>query len=517
MLPETSPSQDLPPSQSPPSQSPPSQSPPSQSLPLEMENSQTETSSLAAESIEEATGSTDSSPLRKIEIGSQRDAAAKLAQPKVIQEARANPLNLNMDTVDVVAEPEMEIRSLAGLGEDLEAEIEAALANVSMDQVIETSEAAGVELEPNTRVKAVVTKIHNDSVFFKLNGQFEGIASHQQFKVDPSEGDLIEVIVRGLNKEDNLYDLAVPGATVGTAEWETIAEGNIVDARVTGSNTGGLEVAVNNLKGFIPASQIDIARVEDFSQFVNQKFPCVVVEVNPEKRKLVLSRRAILEREQEEKRKLLLQELEPGQLREGIVTRLMDFGAFVDLGGLEGLIHVSKLAWTRVRHPKEVVKVGERVNVKVEKVTEGGSRISLSLRDTVEHPWKSVSGKLRVDDVVTGKVTRTMDFGAFVELTPGIEGLVHISELSYKRVPSVAAVVKEGDKIEVKILSIDTETQKISLSHKACLEAPQPKDAPAKVDETPEPPRPLAVPSCNEPLKGGRDRDSGGGNVGLNW
>jgi small subunit ribosomal protein S1 len=455
---------------------------------------------------------------RPIVIGSQRDAAKKMVQPKAVMDAIANPIDLGQTEKEAEIPPP-QIQSMAGLSGDLDAEIEAALGQFSMDEVIASTEAVSEELEPNSRVKGIVTKIHNDSVFFKLNGQFEGVATHHHFQVDPQEGDLLEVIVRGHNKEDNLYELSVPGAAIGVAEWENITEGTIVEARVTGSNTGGLEVAVNSLKGFIPASQIDRLRIDDFSQFLNQKFPCVVMEVNPEKRKLVLSRRAVLERENEEKKQQLLEELEPGQLREGLVTRLMDFGAFVDLGGVEGLIHVSKVAWIRVKHPKEILSVGDKVKVKVEKIDQAGNRISLSLRDTMEHPWKSVTDNFKVDDIVTGKVSKVADFGAFVMLAPGIEGLVHISELSYQRIPRVSAVVKEGDSLEVKILAIDQEKQKISLSHKACLQPPAPKEKsasePAEEPETP--PRELAVRGTSEPLKGGRDRKSGGEGIGLNW
>jgi len=465
---------------------------------------------------------------RPVAIGSQRDAADKSlkpSKPAAVQSAVANPIDLSGADKPPAAEPtpEPEILSDAGFSDDIDAEIEAALGGLSMDDVVSKSETAVDEIEPNTRVKGVVTKIHNDNVFFKLNGQFEGVATLHHFKAMPSEGDLIEIIVRGLNKEDGLYELAVPGAAVGVADWEDITEGSVVEARVTGSNTGGLEVMLNSVRGFIPASQIDRVRVEDFSEFVNQKFDCVVMEVNPEKRKLVLSRRAILERENEEKRKELLTELEAGQLRDGVITRLMDFGAFCDLGGVEGLIHVSKIAWSRVKHPSEVVKVGEKVRVKIEKISEGASRISLSLRDTLENPWKTVSNNFNVNDIVKGTVTRIADFGAFVRIIPGVEGLVHISELAYQRIAKVGSVVSEGQEIEVKIISIDPETQKIALSHKACLAPPAPKVSDkqserAKEEEQPEePPRELAVPARNEPLQGGTGRKSGGESVGLNW
>ena len=464
--------------------------------------------------------STEQSARKQISIGSQRDTADQSykSQPKAVQAAKENPIDLSPTTEPAEPEPQAEIFSTAGLGDDLDAEIEAALGDFSMDDVVSKTETSETELEANSRVKGLVTKIHNDNVFLKLKGQFEGVATLHHFKQPPSEGDLVEVIVRGVNKEDGLYDLAVPGAAVGVADWEDISEGAVVEARVSGSNTGGLEVMVNSIRGFIPASQIDRFRVEDFSEFVNQKFPCVVMEVNPEKRKLVLSRRAVLDRENEEKRKQLLEELEAGQLRDGTVTKLMDFGAFVDLGGVEGLIHISKLSWSRLKHPSEAVQVGEKVRVKVEKISEDSNRISLSLRDTMEHPWEKVPEQFSAEDVVKGTVTRIADFGAFVKIAAGVEGLVHISELAYHRVVKVSNVLNEGQEIEVKILSIDPASQKISLSHKACLAPPAPKEtAEKKKEEVDEPARELAVPDRNEPLKGGTDRKTGGEDIGLNW
>jgi len=463
-----------------------------------------------------------SAPMRKVAIGSQRDTADKAlqpSQPRAVQNAVANPINL---TGEIEPEPVVlpGIKSDTGFSDDVDAEIDAVLGEISMDDVVATTEASTEEIEPGTRVKAAITKIHEDNVFVRLSGQSEGVATLHHFKEAPKEGDLVEIIVRGLNKEDGLYELAVPGASIGVADWDDITEGAVIDALVTGSNTGGLEVAINSIRGFIPASQIDRFRVEDFSAYVNQKLTCVVVEVNPEKRKLVLSRRAILDRENEEKRKELLKELEAGQLRDGVVTKLMDFGAFVDLGGVEGLIHVSKVSWSRVKHPSEVLTVGESVRVKVEKIDENANRISLSHRDTLDHPWKGIDAQFAVNDIVKGTVTKIADFGAFVKIAPGIEGLVHISELAYQRVAKVSNVVQEGQELEVKIQSIDPQSQKMSLSHKACLAPPAPKQAAGKKDAAEvveEPARDLAVPASGEPLKGGTDRKSGGEGFGLNW
>jgi small subunit ribosomal protein S1 len=457
----------------------------------------------------------------KIQIGSQRDVAKSPLKPAAVQAAMANPIQL--DGVQPLPEKEApKIKSTAGLRSDveadIEADIEAALVGLSMDSVVENTQAATEELELNSRVKGVVTKIHAeaDNVFFKLNGQFEGVAAFHHFKEEPAEGDFIEVIVRGRNTEDGLYELSIPGAVLGVADWDDIVEGTVVEALVTGSNTGGLEVKINSLAGFMPMSQIDRFRVDDVSGYINQKLQAVVMEVNPDKRKLVVSRRAVLDRENEENRKKLMEELEEGQLRDGTVTKLMDFGAFVDLGGAEGLIHISKVSWSRVKHPSEVLEVGQKVRVKVEKLGEGG-RISLSHRDTLDHPWKDVGTQFHVDEIVKGTVTKVADFGAFVRIAPGVEGLVHISELAHHRVTRVSTICNSGDEIDVKILSMDTQKQKISLSHKATLAAPAPKESGKKNEpEVPEG-RDLVVPASDAPLKGGTNKPSGGEQFGLKW
>ena len=471
-----------------------------------------------AEAKTAATPPAAEKPKAKIQIGSQRDVAKTPLKPLAVQQAMANPVQLDEAAATVAAEEAAPaiINSTEGLTGDIDSAIDKALDGLSMDAVLENTQATPAELELNSRVKGVVTKIHKDNVFFKLAGQYEGVAAFHHFKEEPKEGDFIEVIVRSRNPEDGLYELGVPGAVAGVADWDDITEGAVVEARVTGSNTGGLEVTINALKGFMPMSQIDRFRVEDLAPYMNQKFPVVVTEVNPDKRRLVVSRRAILERENEEKRKEIMEELEVGQLREGTVTKLMDFGAFVDLGGVEGLIHVSKVSWTRVKHPSEVLEVAQKVKVKVDKIGDG--RISLSHRDTIEHPWTSASGQFNPDDIVKGKVTKIMDFGAFVELAPGIEGLVHISELAHHRVTRVSTIVNEGETIEVKVLSVDKDKQKMSLSLKQIKPAPEPKAGDKKKDEPQIPDgRDLVVKSSGEPLKGGTNNPSGGEQFGLKW
>ena len=476
----------------------------------------------APEATESAATDAPTSPAAgsRIAIGSQRDTADKSltpAKPKAVQAAQSNPIQLGREP-EVETPVLGEIHSTAGLSDDLDAEIDSVLGSLSMDDIVSSTETQEKELESGTRLQVPVTRIHGDHVFVKIDGQREGVAALHQFTTPPAEGQSVELIVRGRSSDDGLYEMAVPGAAVGSAGWDELNEGDVVQALVTGSNTGGLETTVNQLRGFIPASQIDRFRVSDLEAYVNRKLDCVVVELNPEKRKLVLSHRAVLERQYEEQRKELLKELEAGQVREGVVTKLMDFGAFVDLGGAEGLIHISKLSWSRIKHPSDVVQVGDRVKVKVESVDLESNRISLSHRDTLEDPWENVTDQFHVDQIVRGTVTRIADFGAFVRLAPGVEGLVHISEVAYKRVIRVSNFLAEGQEIDVKILSIDSQGQKISLSHKATLSPPVTGKPKATEDEAAdEPARDLAVPQANEPLKGGTDRKSGGESIGLKW
>ncbi len=463
---------------------------------------------------------TDKTPRKSIAIGSQRDAAdtsLKPTQPKAVQQAIENPIPIAAKEPEEELVP-VQINSVEGLGADVESEIEAAIGSVSIDALMgDMSSSEDDELEFNSRVKGAVSRVHGEHVFVNLKGRFEGVVSLAQFKTPPEEGQLIEVIIKNRNEEDGLYEVTIPGSAVAVGDWDDVNVGDIVEARVSGSNTGGLEVMLNNLRGFIPASQIDRFRIEKFGEYHNKKLQCVVTEVNPAKRKLVLSRRAILEREAEEKKKELLESLEDGAHYDGTVTKIMDFGAFVDIGGVEGLVHVSKLSWDRVTHPKDVVTQGEKVKVKVEKINQETGKISLSIRDTIEHPWDDIGSRYSEQDIVKGTVSKIAEFGAFVKLEPGIEGLVHISEIAHHRVVKVSNHLNRGDEVEVKILSIDTDKQKIGLSVKATQAVPVKPEKQQDKDEMDEPIREMAVPKSEAPLKGGMDRRTGGEDIGLNW
>ncbi|MEK6249007.1 MAG: S1 RNA-binding domain-containing protein, partial [Planctomycetales bacterium] len=251
-----------------------------------------------------------------------------------------------------------------------------------------------------------------------------------------------------------------------------------------------------------------------------QKFSCVVTEVNPDRRNLVLSRRAVLEREKAESKQKLIKELKIGEVREGIVTRIQPFGAFVDLGGIDGLLHISQLSWDRIKHPSEVVEEGQKIKVKIAKIATDTGKIGLAYRDTFENPWATVQDRYQSKLRVTGTVTRLMDFGAFVRLEAGIEGLIHVSELAHRRVFRASDVLSEGQEVDVMVLSVDPEAQRISLSLKALEARPEPAKGTGKSEadtDTPVPSPPLPKRKQSGDLKGGTNRPSGGDQFGLKW
>ncbi|WP_168564091.1 S1 RNA-binding domain-containing protein [Crateriforma spongiae] len=407
------------------------------------------------------------------------------------------------------------------LSDDLQAELDMQLADSDIDSILGGGAGMPDRKEPlaeGSRLQGRVLKIHDDSVFIGMGGPDEGVVPFEQFEQEPEIGSSVEVMVRGFNGEDGLYVLTLPGQAVDVSDWADMEEGSVVEATITGHNAGGLECKVGGVRGFIPISQVTEYRVEDLSEFVDQRMICLVTEANERRGNLVLSRRAILEREREEKRKEQLEKLEVGDELKGTVRSIKDFGAFVDLGGLDGLIHISKLSWDRVKHPSEVLEEGQEVQVKLEKVDKATGKISLSYRDLLENPWDTAEATFAAGTVHKGTVTRIANFGCFVRLAAGIEGLVHISELAHHRVSKISAFVSEGDEVEVKVLSFDRDTQKIALSIKAAQTSAADTAKTKPTEEEIEPPREMAVKSRHDgPLKGGNNRDTGGERFGLRW
>jgi len=468
-----------------------------------------------------------SKPSERIRIGTQRPAAAPAAEGGV--NPPAAPLAPKPVTPVTVADPAPKPPSnypppnvRDALSPELEAELEAALEGQSLDTLIEqTASDAGEELAPETQVKGRVSTRHADYLFVDLGGHRQGAVPLKQFGDNsPPEPDAeIDVQVVRLNTEEGLYELSLPNAATHVGNWDEIELGKVIEVAVTGVNKGGLECEAAGIRGFMPMGQISTYRVEKPEDYVGQRIAAVVTEANRERRNLVLSHRAVMERERAAKREQLLAELAPGQVREGIVRSLRDFGAFVDLGGVDGLIHVSKMSWDRVNHPSEVLSEGQTVKVKIERIDAETGKIGLSYRESAENPWEGVESKFPVGSRVTAAVSKTMDFGAFVKLAPGVEGLIHISELAHGRVHRTTDAVSEGQQVEVKILSVDREKQRISLSLKALMAAPEKADADKEEEKlfALPPDAPKAPKKQKGELKGGTGNPTGGEQFGLKW
>jgi small subunit ribosomal protein S1 len=400
----------------------------------------------------------------------------------------------------------------------LEAELEAALAGFDPksfeagavgagppDRARAAERERGQESTPGVRTGKVIG-VRGKSVFVDLGGKSEGVVAVDQFEGQlPAPGSSIEVVVDRFDPEEGVQLLRLKGAAI-EADWETLRKGVIVEARVTKTVKGGLEVDVDGIRGFLPVSQIDLGRVDDASSYVNQKFKAIVTEARARERNLVISRRELLERERAELRERTWATLAEGQVCDGVVRSIKGFGAFVDIGGVDGLLPIGEMSWSRIAKVDDLLKTGDSVKVKVLRIDRIARKLTLGLKQLTPSPWETASAKYHRGTLVKGKVSKIMDFGAFVELEPGIEGLIHISELSPNRVRRVADIVTTGQDVEVRILKLEPEERRIALSL-----LPAPKGAVAAADEDnaaddSQPPVPTPAPSV--PLKGGLgDRD----------
>jgi small subunit ribosomal protein S1 len=396
---------------------------------------------------------------------------------------------------------------------ELEAELEATLAGFDPKSFEPTRERPrkgdrptvdkrdrGQEARAGTRIGKVIG-VRGKSLFVDLAGKSEGVIPIDQFEGEiPQPGSQIEVIVDRFDTSEGIQHLRLKGAAI-EASWENLRKGVIVEARGTKVVKGGLEVDVDGIRGFIPISQIDLSRVEDAAGFVNQKFKALVTEVNAREKNLVISRRDLMEQERAELREQTWSSLAEGQVREGTVRSIKDFGAFVDLGGVDGLLPIGEMSWSRVQKVDDLVKTGDKVQVKVIKIDPVARKLTLGLKQLTPSPWDLAEDKYPRGLMIKGKVTKLMDFGAFVELEPGIEGLIHITELSPNRVRRVADIVQAGQDVEVRILKVELVDKRIALSllPAKSKEAALPEDEEEEEDTAP----PVPKPERKVPLKGG--------------
>jgi small subunit ribosomal protein S1 len=329
------------------------------------------------------------------------------------------------------------------------------------------SDAAG-----RGRIRGTIISSRGGDVFVDIGGKAEAFLASDEFDAPPAPGEVHFFVMQGRDAESGLIRLSLKEARM-EADFETLQRGDVVEARVTGLNIGGLELTCKGIRAFMPKSQVDLHRVEDFTPYIGRKIECEVTEVDRKNKTLIVSRRKVLERQREQTRQDAKYSLAEGQTRKGVVRRLTEFGAFVDIGGIEGLLHIGDMSYGRLKHPREMVKENDEIEVQVLKIDQARDRVSLGLKQLAPDPWNVVEGNYRVGDQVDAKVVRLLDFGAFVELMPGVEGLIPISEMSWtQRVRHPKDLLKEGDSVRVAVAAVDLEKRKISLSLKAMGQDP---------------------------------------------
>ena len=409
------------------------------------------------------------------------------------------------------------------LDEDLEKDFEAALAGLEVESLLEQTSLVDQPIQPGAKVEGTVISIGPETAFIDLGNQRQGALQlaglFEESGELPEVGQTLELSVGGHNEEDGLYEVAPANRALAVEDWSQLEVGMIVGARCTAVNKGGLECDVSGIRGFMPTSLISPWRIESPEEMIGQTLESLVTEVVPHARRLVLSRRAVIEKQASEAKSKMLDTLEPGEKVEGIVRSIRDFGAFVDIGhGVEGLVHVSQLAWERVSDPKEFLEIGQHVHAMIKKVDRDTGKIGLSIRDLVESPWTRADAKYSVGSTVRGTVSRIADFGAFVKLEPGVEGLIHVSELATRRIRSVSDVVREGEKIECRVLSVDPAEQRLSLSLKALNKTDSaPEEDPSNDEDDIPASSETQQKKSNTALKGGISGQSDGARFGLKW
>ncbi|WP_461614887.1 30S ribosomal protein S1 [Clostridium sp. Marseille-QA1073] len=330
-------------------------------------------------------------------------------------------------------------------------------------------------------LKGKVLSVKDNDVLVNINFMYDGIiykneicSEDENLKEFINEGEEIEVYVLGINESEGHVLLSKKKAdaikSLDKIE-EAYKNNNVISATTIGAVKGGIIADVNGIRAFIPASQVSNEYVKDLSKFINEKFKVKVIEFNKEDNKIVLSRRVVLEEEKEKKINDLWNSLKKGEKRKGVVSRLVNFGAFVDLGGLDGLIHLNDLSWKRIMNPSDVVSIGDEVEVYILDFDRAKNRISLALKDMDYDPWNNIENKFSTGDIVEGKVVKFMNFGAFVEIADGVEGLVHLSEISEENITKPQDKLSLGEVVKVKILNVDK--NRISLSIKETIEGPK--------------------------------------------
>ena len=393
----------------------------------------------------------------KVNVAEEAQEAVAQAAPVAEKETKKSSLNASVAPEDFDWDAFEQAENYGGTSK---ADVEAAY-DQTLSKVVE-----------NEVVEGEVTSINKREVIVSIGGKSEGVISAPEFRYNPDlkVGDKVEVFVE--SAEDKKGQLVISHKKARALKsWDRVNEaynsGEIVKGFVKTRTKGGMIVDVFGIEAFLPGSQIDIKPIRDYDVYVNQPIDLKIVKINQEFRNVVVSHKALLEAEQEQKRSELIGKLEKGQVLEGVVKNITNYGVFVDLGGVDGLIHITDLSWGRINHPEEVVTLDEKIKVVVLDFNEQQKRIALGLKQLSAHPWDNLDPNLGVGDKVRGKVVLIADYGAFVEIEPGVEGLIHVSEMSWSpRLHSAQEFLKVGDEVEAQILTLDRENRKMSLGLK---------------------------------------------------
>ncbi|MFM7164080.1 MAG: S1 RNA-binding domain-containing protein [Planctomycetaceae bacterium] len=469
------------------------------------ENPPAESAPPAEPAAQSSAAETDSAGARIRE----KMAAATDALPQP-EETAAAPSGRRSGPVEIPKEDELEA--------DLEAQIAAAMSGDIAVPAAVTAEvapeeaAAGKEIAVGSKVKGVVQAIHGGEIFLEAGLLHNIVLQVTQFAEgkQPNVGDQLDVIIDSAGA-DGLIKGRIPRARHRAGgNWESLAAGQVVDCLVTAVNKGGLQVTVSNLRAFMPASQVELGFAGNLEQYVGQKMSVQITEVNPKKRNLVVSRRALLQAERAEGETDFWTKVEAGQDYPGIVKTIKDYGAFVNIGPVDGFLHIGEISWSRINHPKDVLTEGQQIDVRILKLDPEKKRISLGMKQLAQNPWASAAERYAQGRNVTGTVSRLAEFGAFVELEAGLEGMVHISELAWRRVGSVGEILKVGETREFQVVEVDTKRKRVSLSVKALEKRPESAKPDKAEDQAPAAPEEPRKPR-NTNLRGGTGTGKGGG------
>src|SRR5688500_18194677 len=405
--------------------------------------------------------------------------------PPVLPDTMADSLGVRQTMAEQQTDPFKE--KFRPADSALDKEVDAALGGVSIDDLYGFGEAppavpqggdvpavagapgaggAGGGASNRNMRRGRVVQVTKDDVFIDFGGKSQGVAPMQHFETEPKVGDAMEFVVDRYDQREGLLLLMPKGSASTQVSWETLEIGQVVEGTVTGMKKGGLELEVKGMRAFMPAGQVDLYFQKDISTFIGQKMKAEVTQFDARAKNLILSRRNILEREKEEARQKLLEEIAEGQTRRGTVRSVTDFGAFVDLGGADGLLHVSEMSWKRGQKPSDFVKLGDIVDVKIIKLDKASGKMSLSLKQAMADPWSGAETRYAVGTTLTGRVTKVEPFGAFVEAEEGLEGLLPVSEMSWQRIRHPSDVVKVGDTVKLVVISLDPVQRRMSFSLK---------------------------------------------------